>query len=159
MPSVEELFDELVIAIKAESVEDLVSAVEESVDELHNTLWQALAPRHNMEGVINISDELASAKIAPWSRVDAISAIVADFSDYGWTNIFLSLEPAEEYEEDSALGRESIWVATVVRQPTLVIVDGDTTKPEIIEEYGYSKEGALTAAWVRMRDIERQRAN
>ena len=159
MPSVEELFDELVIAINAESVEELVSAVEKSVDELHDTLWQALAPRHNMNGVINISDELASAKIAPWSRVDAVSAMIADFSDYGWTNIFLSLEPAEEAEEDSALGRESIWVATVVKQPALVIVDGETTKPETIEEYGYSKEGALTAAWVRMRDIEKQRAN
>ena len=150
-------------SFQAESVEEVVAITERVADDAQAALWRLLANSYRLDEVSNIDPEILSADKAPWSREEALDHMMNDFADYGWSIIHLDMRDASEgYQGESDGGYcygEAIWIARVTRSDGGAVVYGRTDQPAEIEEFGYSREGALTAAWVRMRDIEKLRGN
>lgn len=120
------------------TVEKLIISAEFAADEVAGVAFKILFEAYSPEPIPTGVDE----KIAcPGSRHSANIAMSEDFSDYGWI-LTLALDP-------------NSWIWTAILQREGDNIDG---VPDI-EEWGYSREMATGAAWVRMRDFEKLKAN
>ena len=136
----------------AQSMADVIAITEELVDNAQSIIFRLLCRAYGVQDKLDYGEELITSMSCPWSRADSVGSMMEDFVDYGWAITLLDLIEPEE-------NRDAMWAIKLTQSSDGLIVRGKEKLPADIEEYAYSREGALGAAWVRMRDIEAMRAN
>jgi len=140
------------LVIKAELVQkihgmaQLIGMSEQIADSAQAAVFKELFQRYDQGDDPKYDKDLATIDRAPWSREDSIDMMLADFADRGWAmSAWDFLEPTDDCG--------GLWTIEIGRP-----IEG-TEETTVIKEYGYSRELALGAAWVRMRDIEMEKAS